>query len=93
LLAEQAAAKDPETRLTLSAALFASRSPKTVPWLKKLSAEASDPQTRIGALLQLRLLLTPAEVRPFLEAAAAHDPDPDTRESAAEMLKAPPSQP
>ena len=90
LLAEQAAAKDPETRLTLSAALFASRSPKTIPWLKKISSEDQDPRIRLGGLVQLRLLLPPAELRPFLEAASAHDPDPDNRQSAEEMLKAPP---
>jgi hypothetical protein len=93
LLAEQAAAKDPETQLTLAAALFASRSPRTVPWLKKLSAEDPDPQTRLGALMQLRLLLPAAEVRPLLEAAASHDPDADNRQSAGELLKAPPPQP
>jgi hypothetical protein len=90
LLAEQASAKDPETRLTFSAALFASRSPKTVPWLKKVCTEDPDPKIRLGGLMQLRLLLPPAEVRPFLEAAAAKDPDPENRQSAGEMLKAPP---
>jgi hypothetical protein len=89
LLAEQSAVKDAETRLTFSAALFASRSPKTVPWLKKLATEDPDPQTRIGALLQLRLLLPAAEARPLLEAAAAHDPDAENRQYAGEMLKAP----
>ena len=89
LLTEQGAAHDPETKLTLSAALFASRSPRTVPWLKKLSTEDRDPKTRLGALLQLSLLLPAAEARPLLEAAAAHDPDPENRQSAGDMLKAP----
>jgi hypothetical protein len=89
LLTEQGAAKDPETRLTLGAALFASRSPKTIPWLKRLAAQDPEPKMRIGALLQLRLLLTAAEVRPLLEAAAAQDPDPENRQSAGDMLKAP----
>ena len=60
-----------------------------MPWLKKLSAEDPEPKMRIGALLQLRLLLPAAEARPLLEAAAAHDPDPENRQSAGDMLKAP----
>jgi hypothetical protein len=43
--------------------------------------------------MQLRLLLPAAEVRPLLEAAASHDPDADNRQSAGELLKAPPPQP
>jgi hypothetical protein len=93
LLAEEAAVQDPQTRLTLSAALFASRNPKTIPWLKKLSVEDPNPQTRLGSLMQLRLLLPPAEARPLLEAAAAHDQDSGNRQSANDMLKAPPPQP
>jgi hypothetical protein len=93
LLAEAEAAKDPETRLTLFAALSASRSPKTVPWLKKLSVEDPDPQIRLNSLMQLSLLLPPAEMRPLLEAAAIHDQDADNRQSASEMLKAPPPLP
>jgi hypothetical protein len=87
LLTEEAAAKNPETRLSLRAALFASRSPKTVPWLKSLSARDPDPKMRMGALLQLRLLLSPAELRPLLEETAAKDPDPDNRQSAESLLR------
>ncbi|MDD5629543.1 MAG: HEAT repeat domain-containing protein [Elusimicrobia bacterium] len=90
LLAETAKAKDPEVKLSLYGALFASRSPQTIPWLKRLSADDPDPKMRIGALLQLRVLLPAAEVRPLLEAAAAKDPDPENRQSASELLKAPP---
>lgn len=93
LLAEEAASKDVQIKLAFSTALFASRSPKTIPWLKKLSAEDLNPQIRLGSLLQLRLLLSPTEVRPLLEAAAANDPDAETRQSASDMLKAPPPLP
>ncbi len=93
LLAEQTAAQDSESRLTLSAALFASRSPKTVPWLKKIASEDPDAKIRLGGMMQLRLLLPPAETRPFLEAASANDPDAENRQSANEMLKTPPPQP
>ena len=91
LLAEQEASPDPQTRLMLSAALFASRNPRTIPWLKKVALENPDPKTRIGALLQLRLMLPPAEHRALVEQAAARDPDPDNRQTAGEMLKAPPA--
>ena len=89
LLADEAAAKDPEVKLSLRAALFASRSPRTVPWLKSLTAKDPDPKMRMGALLQLRLLLTAAELRPLLEEAAAKDPDADNRQSAEGLLKDP----
>jgi len=52
LLAEHAAAQDPRTKLTLFAVLCASRSPKTVPWLKKLSGADPDAPTRLGSLMQ-----------------------------------------
>jgi hypothetical protein len=87
LLAEEASAGNPEIRLSLRAALFASRSPRTVPWLKSLAAHDPDPKMRMGALLQLRLLLSPAELHPLLDAAAAKDPDPDNRQSAEGLLK------
>jgi len=93
LLAQEAAAANPETRLMLRAALFATRNPRTVAWLKKLAADDPEAKTRLGALIQLRLLLPAAEVRPLLEAAAARDADPDNRETTAEMLKAPPAAP
>jgi len=88
LLAEEDAATDPETKLMLSAALFASRSPRTIPWLKALAAGSNDPRTRMGALTQLGLLLPPAEQRELWASAAAHEADPDNRQRAADMLRA-----
>jgi len=87
LLTQMQSARDTETKLMLSAALFASRSPRTIPWLKQLLTDAPDPKTRIGALTQLRLLIPAAKHRPLAESFAAHDPDQENRELAAEMLK------
>lgn len=87
LLAEQAASKDPETKLMLSAALFASRNPKTVAWLETQAKSHADPKTRMGALIQLRDMVPPEKHKSLLEWAAERDPDPENRQTAAELLK------
>ncbi|MDD5656406.1 MAG: hypothetical protein PHF00_04030, partial [Elusimicrobia bacterium] len=88
LLSEERAARAPETRLMLSAALFASRNPLTVPWLKATAGGHAEPKTRMGAMVQLGSMLPPEEIRPLLEAAAANDRDPENRQAAKDLLKA-----
>lgn len=88
LLAREEASRDAETRLMLSAALFASRHPLTAPWIEETARRHPDPKTRLGALVQLRSMIPAEKIRPVLEAAARQDPDPENRESAQDMLKA-----
>jgi hypothetical protein len=88
LLARERSAVDSEARLMLAAALFASRSPLTVPWLKETALKSPEPKTRIGALLQLREMLPGKELKPLAEEFSSKDPDAFNRESAADMIKA-----
>jgi hypothetical protein len=87
LLKEHAASADPETKLMLSAAIFASRDPQIVPLLKEHAKSNDDPRTRIGSLLQLKDMLPEQEFRPLAEAMAKDDPDAENREMAASLLK------
>ncbi len=89
LLEERETAKDAETKLMLTAALFASRSPRIVPLLEETVRKSPEPRARLGALVQLRSM-TPAEkTRPLVETMAESDPDAENREAAAALLKAP----
>lgn len=88
LVKEYDAASDPETRLMLAAALFASRSRRAVPLLTSYAKANPNAQTRAGARLQLRDMLTAEEYRPLLEWAARDDPDPDNRREASRELDA-----
>lgn len=87
LLKEQAAAADPETKLMLLAALFASRDPQIVPLLTEQVRSNPDPQARLGALIQLRDMLAPAEFKVLAQAVAQDDADADNRKEAAALLK------
>ncbi len=87
LLGEHEASKDEGLRLYLAAALYASRSPQTVPLLTHFVRTHPNPLTRAGTLTQLRDMLPPADYRLLLEWTAANDPNPDNRESAREQLK------
>lgn len=86
LLKDREAAADPDTKLFLTSALFASRDPQTVPLIKSMAAEHPDPRTRIGSLLQLMDMLPPAEGRALLEAAHKNDPDAENRERIKDLL-------
>lgn len=87
LLQEHATATDPETKLMLSAALFASRDPQIIPLLKDYARSHGDVSTRIGCLIQLKSMLSPEEFRPLAEAVAQDDADPENRELAASLLR------
>jgi hypothetical protein len=87
LLAEHSATRDPDTKLMLAAALFASRNPKTVPWLEAQAQNNADPKTRMGALIQLRDMVPPEKHKSLLEWTAAKDPDEENRQAAADLLK------
>lgn len=89
LLREYESLKDPQTRLMLSAALFASRDPQVIPLLVQHAKEHADPRIRAGALIQLKDMLPSAEHRALLESSAKSDPDPDNRQDAARQLKEP----
>ena len=91
LLAQWEASSDQTDRLMISTALFASRNPRTVPWLKKQAVENPNAKLRMGSLIQMGTILPAAEHRPLVEWAAAHDADEDNRRAAADMLKAPPT--
>lgn len=89
LLREYESLKDPQTRLMLSAALFASRDPQVLPLLVQHAKEHADPRIRAGALVQLKDMLPPAQHRALLEWSAQKDPDPDNRQDAARQLREP----
>lgn len=89
ILAQLETFKDPQTKLIFTTALFASRNPRTVPWLKKQAAENPDPKLRLGSLLQLSPMLPPAEHHSLVQWVAAHDADEENRRTAADMLKTP----
>ncbi len=89
LLAQWQTAQDPTAKLMIATALFASRSSRTVPWLKKQAAENPDAKLRLGSLIQLGPMLGTTERKTLLEQAAAHDADEETRKTAADMLQTP----
>ena len=88
LLDEHAAAKDPDTKLFLLAALYATRDPQTVPLLREQALKNPDARTRLGTLVQLTDMLPPAESKRLLEEAAKTDPDPENKEEIVRLLKA-----
>lgn len=87
LLTEYDTAKDPDTRLMLSAALFTSRSPQVIPLLRRHVREAPEARTRMGALIQLIDMLGPEQARAELEWSAKNDPDEENRKDVAELLR------
>lgn len=87
LLEEHAAAADAETKLMLSAALFASQDPQIIPLLKDYARSHGAASTRIGCLLQLKNMLSRDEFRPLAEDFSKNDPDAENRELAASLLK------
>jgi hypothetical protein len=86
LLKDREAAQDPDTKLFLTSALYASRDPQTVPLIKQLAAEHPDPRTRVGSLLQLIDMLPPAEARALLETALKNDPDAENQDRIKDLL-------
>lgn len=87
LLKEHEASQDETTRKFLAAALFASRDPQTVPFLKVYAAEHPDPRTRMGSLVQLLDMLPPAEAKTLLEAAAQSEKDAQNRADIQDLLR------
>ena len=87
LLAEYEGAKDPDTKLMLSASLFTSRSPQVIPLLRRHAQEAPEARTRLGALVQLIDMLGPEPARADLEWSAKNDPDAENRKEASALLE------
>lgn len=87
LLKEREQSKDAQTRLLLSAAVFASRSLKAVPLLTQFAQENPDPRSRAGALFQLKEMLSVEQYRPLLEWAVKNETDPENKEEAQRQLK------
>lgn len=86
LLKDRENAQDPDVKLFLTSALYASRDPQTIPLIKSLAADHPDPRTRIGSLLQLVDMLPPAEGKALLETAQKNDPDAENRERIKDLL-------
>ncbi|MBI4679514.1 MAG: beta-N-acetylhexosaminidase [Elusimicrobia bacterium] len=87
LLGEYEVAKDTDTRLALSAAVFASGSSQAIPLLKRYVGENANPLSRAGALGQLRSMLPKPEYRELLEWVSKNDPNPDNRVDALDQLQ------
>ncbi|MBI5622786.1 MAG: beta-N-acetylhexosaminidase [Elusimicrobia bacterium] len=83
---EYEVAKDTDSRLLLSVAVFASRSDGAVPLLQRFVKENADPLARAGALGQLRTLLPAPEYRMLLEWVSKNDPNPDNKADALDQL-------
>lgn len=87
LLKEYAGLKDPEDQLMFRACLFATHDRQIVPLLTKTSREDENPLNRAGALIELKDMLTDAEMRPLWDWTAVNDPDEGNREMAAREAK------
>lgn len=91
LLKEQEAASDPDLKLLLAAALFASRDLQVAPLLVKFLKESPEANVRAGALIQLKDMLAAKDFAPLAEWVEKNDPEKENREAAAAALKAQPS--
>ena len=77
---------DAESKLILSAALFASRDSQVIPRLTTHAKEHLDPRIRAGARVQLKDMLTPEQYRALTEWTAKSDPSAENRADAAREL-------
>lgn len=85
LLKEHAAAADPDTKLMLMAALFASRDPQIIPLLKEQARSNPDPQVRMGSLIQIKDMIPAEDFHALAQAMAKDDADADNRKEAASL--------
>ncbi|MHB2026349.1 MAG: hypothetical protein ACYCPQ_06880 [Elusimicrobiota bacterium] len=76
LIKKRDASVDPQTKLYLLAAVFASRSPQALPLLIQDAKTNPDPAARHGAFVELKGIMPPADYRALLIWAAAHDANP-----------------
>jgi hypothetical protein len=88
LAAEIEKTGQPELRLLLTTALFASNSKHAIPLLKSFAEGDPKPSARAAARLQLKDLMEPKDYRELLEWAAANDQDAENREEAKKELAA-----
>ncbi len=86
LLSQRAETSDPDTRLYLTAALFASRNPQVVPLLMEHAKTNPSADQRLGAVTQLKDMLQPEDYRQLLEWMADNDADEGNRAVAKKEL-------
>ncbi|MFH2205096.1 MAG: hypothetical protein ABIJ96_18455 [Elusimicrobiota bacterium] len=88
LLRDHAQAGDEQTRLYLTAALFASRSPRVIPLLVEHAKTHESPINRAGALGELKDLMPRDDYVALLTWFTANDPDPENQRIARLELRA-----
>lgn len=93
LIKEYDGLKNPEDRLMFRACLFATRDQQVAPILTKTAKEDENPLNRAGALVELKELLSPSEMKQLWTWTAANDPDEGNREMASRELKSMPDEP
>jgi hypothetical protein len=80
LLKEYQNQKSEEDKLMFKAALFASRDNAVIPLLKETAKEDGEARNRAGAIIELKDMLPPKELKTVLDWSLANDPDPDNRD-------------
>jgi hypothetical protein len=84
LLKAHADAADPQTKLYFATALFSTRDKRAVPVLEEYAKGSPDANVRLGALIQLKDMLPPAEFRKLSDWFEKNDPDETNRAAAAD---------
>ncbi|HVC08539.1 MAG TPA: hypothetical protein VNH15_01195 [Elusimicrobiota bacterium] len=82
LVQKREKAPDPQTKLYLLGAIYASRNPRAIPLLEKDLKTNPDPEARRGALIELKEIMPPADYRPLALWTSQNDADPSLRDFA-----------
>jgi hypothetical protein len=89
LIRQRRSESDEKTKLMLTAAIFASRSPQSVPLLINFVKKNPSATQRAGALYQLGKLMPPLEFTALLKWVIDNDPDQENRSIALKRMMKP----